>query len=69
MFLVSDRSERKILWYLTLFVGVGVCVFAFSGHDMPIRLIFLPLGVFLVIVAAVRLRRLGRRRPRSQRVE
>jgi hypothetical protein len=53
------------LWFLTLLVGVGVCVFAFSGHHSMIRLVFLPLGLFLIGVSGYRIRRLSRRRGRD----
>jgi hypothetical protein len=33
-----------------------------------IRLIFLPLGIFLLVAASVRLRRLGKRRSRHEKV-
>jgi hypothetical protein len=65
---VSDRGERKFLWFLVLIVGVGICVFPFAGED-PIRFVFLPLGAFLILVAWFRLRRLGRRRARPGDVE
>jgi hypothetical protein len=58
---VSDRGERKFLWFLVLIVGAGVCAFCFAGKD-PIRFVFLPLGLFLFVIAWIRLRRLGRRR-------
>jgi hypothetical protein len=67
--LVSDRGERQFLWFLMLVVGLGICVFSFTGHSSMIRLIFLPLGIFLVVAAWIRLRRLGRRRSRHERVE
>jgi hypothetical protein len=53
------------LWFLTLLVGVGVCAFAFSGHQSMFRLVFLPLGVFLIGVSIYRMRRLSRRRGRD----
>ena len=62
---MSDRGERQFLWFLTLVVGIGVCVFAIGGQS-PLRLLFLLPGGFLVALAWTRLRRLGRRRPRSQ---
>jgi hypothetical protein len=66
---VSDRGERRFLWFLTLVVGLGVCAFSFTGHDSMVRLVFLPLGIFLIVAASIRLRRLSRRRSRHQRVE
>jgi hypothetical protein len=66
---VSDRGERRFLWFLALLVGLGVCAFSFTGHGSMIRLIFLPLGIFLVAAASIRLRRLSRRRSRHERVE
>jgi len=62
---VSDRGERRFLWFLTLIVGVGICLFSISGQH-PLRLVFLLPGGLLVVVAWMRLRRLGRRRPRGQ---
>jgi len=53
------------LWFLTLVVGLGVSVFAFSGHQSMIRLVFLPLGLFLIGVSVYRIRRLSRRRGRD----
>jgi hypothetical protein len=67
--LVSDRGERRFLWFLTLVVGLAVCVFSFSGHQSMARLVVLPLGIFLAVWAWVRLRRLSRRRSRHERVE
>jgi len=66
---VSDRGERQFLWFLALMVGVGVCAFSFTGHDSMIRLVFLPLGIFLVVASTIRLRRLSRRRSRAERIE
>jgi hypothetical protein len=66
--LVSDRGERQFLWFLILVVGLGVCAFSFTGQDSMIRLIFLPLGIFLLVAASVRLRRLGKRRSRHEKV-
>jgi hypothetical protein len=66
---VSDRGERRFLWFLALVVGLGVCVFSFTGHDSMVRLVFLPLGIFLIVAASIRLRRLSRRRSRHERVE
>jgi len=66
---VSDRGERQFLWFLALVVGLGICVFSFTGQHSMIRLVFLPLGIFLVVASAIRLRRLGRRRSRHERVE
>jgi hypothetical protein len=63
---VIDRGERQILWFFTLLVGVGVCAFSFTDPKTMIRLIFLPLGIFIVVAAFARLRRLGRRRPRTE---
>lgn len=57
---MSNRDEKRFLWFLVLLVGVGVCVFSFTGETM-IRFVFLPLGVFLVVVSAYRMRRLGRK--------
>ena len=62
---MSDRGERRFLWFLTLVVGAGVCVFAFSGHQSMVRLVFLPLGLFLIGVSVYRIRRLSRRRGRD----
>lgn len=67
-FRVSDRGERRFLWFLTLIVGVGLCLFAVAGPN-PLRLLLLLPGGFLVFLAWMRLRSLGRRRPRSQDVE
>jgi hypothetical protein len=66
---VSDRGERQFLWFLMLVVGLGVCAFSFTGRESMIRLVFLPLGIFLVVASSIRLRRLGRRRSRHQKVE
>jgi hypothetical protein len=40
---VSDRGERQFLWFLVLLVGAGLSVFAFTGQQSMIRLVFLPL--------------------------
>jgi len=70
IFPVSDRGERQFLWFLALVVGLGLCAFAFAGNGSIVRLVlFLPLGIFLVVASAIRLRRLGKRRSRHERVE
>ena len=66
---MSDRGERQFLWFLVMIVGLAISVFSFSGHDSPLRLVFLPLGIFLIVAATIRIRRLGRRRSRHERIE
>ncbi|HTW36235.1 MAG TPA: hypothetical protein VMD53_16560 [Rhizomicrobium sp.] len=66
---MSDRGERKFLWFLALVVGLAICIFSFSGQGSVIRLIFLPLGIFVVVASWIRLRRLGRRRSKLEKIE
>jgi hypothetical protein len=47
---------------MALIVGIGVCAFSFTGDDSMIRLVFLPLGLFITAASAYRFRRLGRKR-------
>jgi hypothetical protein len=66
---VTDRGERRLLWFLTLLVGVGLCVFSLSNSVSMVRLAFLPVGLLVIAFAIFRIRRLSRRHSRSREFE
>jgi 1,4-dihydroxy-2-naphthoate octaprenyltransferase len=67
--LVSDRGERKFLWFLVIVVGLALCAFGFTHQNPAVPLIFIPLGIFLIVWGVVRIRRLGKRRSKLQKIE
>jgi hypothetical protein len=61
---MTDRRERQFLWLLVLVVGCGLCAFAVVGRPNLADLALLPAGAALILLSAIRIRRLSRRERR-----